>query len=345
MHLPIIRSQKNTAIVSNDTQMCFGTIEPTEVCAKCGLLTDRYCGDCNARYCSLQCNETHAEHLAKCCGNIGDATDPAEDRQRTESGQQAIEARSTGKLVKITCVLGHRLVFVRPAAAEVDAEFVLLANDLAKYAKTGDHLKTMPAIGTVCLAELGGCYQRALVMKRTSRLDVVVAFIDYGNVERRLFTALKHIPEHLRRPKRFATKIALNQITEDLMNVAALEYLYNLMAYETELTIDTIGGIGPTNAAVASLFASHDWVNAKVNELNRRGISLKRDNPTNPITIEAKHMEGKRLPVIIVNNSGLCLSEIVFIHADDVVQFLQNHRRVQAVCGYMFDKECQYTPR
>lgn len=283
-------------------------------------------------------------HSAKCCGNVGDILVEATDRLLAENEQQAIRARPTGKTVKISCVLSHRLVFVRPATTDAEDAFVQLMNDIAKCAKADDHLRKMPAIGTLCLADFGGFYQRALVLKRISRLEVIVAFIDYGNVKRRLFTALKQIPDHLKQPECFATKITLKQIDEDVMNVAALNYLYNLMAYETELTMERIDDIGSTNAIVASLFASHDWVNAKVDKLNKQNISSKHSNSTG-IKIESKYVEGKKVPVIIVNNSRLCLSEIVFIHADDVVEFLQIHRRVQAICGYVFDKECQYTPR
>lgn len=185
-----------------------------------------------------------------------------------------IEAEPISKLhkVKITAVINHRLVFVRPADNQQEASFIRHIYDTVKCAKDAETLKTMPSIGSLVLAKFDD-YHRALVLKRIDDTKVAVAFIDFGNVEICNFHELKVMPIELKKRKRFATKVRLNKIEDDLMNEKALQYLYDLMAHGNELTIKFDVN---DNVSTAELKASDKWVNPMVNALNIENIKLAR---------------------------------------------------------------------
>lgn len=312
---------------------------PLKKCAHCNGLADTRCGKCNISYCSIECIKIDVAHSKKCSNKP-----PVAANGHCTIAEQATEEMSAlplGKTVKLTCVLSHRLLFVRPASDEAENAFVRLMNDIVKCAKTANFLTSTPPAGTMCLAEFGGFYQRALVLKQ-SRYIVTVAFIDFGNIEQRPFNELKTIPEQLKQYKRCASKIALHQINEDIMNIEALHYLYSLMAFEKGLTIEIIAN-NESATAVASLFAFDDWINAKVDKLNKLDTVSDGNNETH---IELNNcIEGKNIPVIIVDSSLLDLSEFSFILVDDTDNFLRIHRRVQSICSYKFVDKSEYTPR
>lgn len=326
----------------NDKFVFIGNPElnaPMDECANCNGLADTRCVKCNQSYCSIECMKMNVAHSEKCSNKPLGAAD--EYCLISEQATEEISAEPLGKTVKITCVLSHRLLFVRPACDEAEIAFVKLTNDIARCAKSAEFLSSAPAVGTVCLAEFGGFYQRALVLKQ-SRYIVTVAFIDFGNIEQQPFNKLKTISDQLKQCKRFASKIALHQINEDIMNVEALHYLYTLMAFEKSLTIKMITS-DESSSVFASLYAHDDWINAKVNKLNK--LDTLSEGKIGSDTESNNRFEGKNVPVVIVDNSLLYLSEISIILADDIDDFLRIDRRVQSICSYKFVDQTEYTPR
>lgn len=179
-----------------------------------------------------------------------------------------IEKQPIKNTAKITAVLNHRLVFLRPATESDDIAFARLNCDTVRYAKDAKALTCLPQVGLLVLAKFD-FYQRALVLKHLSSTTVAVIFIDYGNVETRDFHELKIMPDKLKKIKRFASKFELNKIDHDIMNFAALKVLYRYMANETELRIE----INETNHCV-NLKASDKWINELVNQ--RNALNIKR---------------------------------------------------------------------
>lgn len=177
-----------------------------------------------------------------------------------------IEAHEIKNTVKITAVLNHRLVFLRPATASDDIAFARLNCDTDRCAKDANTLTCVPQIGSLVLAEFD-FYQRALVLKHLSTTTVAVVFIDYGNVETREFHELKVMPDKLKTIKRFASKFELSGIDHDIMNFAALKVLYRYMANESELRIEMT-----ENNPCVKLKASDKWINELVNQRNAQNI-------------------------------------------------------------------------
>lgn len=189
-----------------------------------------------------------------------------------------MNARKIEKHVKLTAVINHRLVFVRPADDHDEVEFARLLCDTAKYAKNADHLACLPAVGSYVLAKFG-YYQRAFVLKRINDTQVLVAFIDFGNVETVDFRELKAMPNELKQIKRFATKIALSKVEQDLMNNNALETLYDYLARDAELEIE-IAPKGEPNEVTTAKLRADQWINELVNACNIDGIKLLKKTPS-----------------------------------------------------------------
>lgn len=194
-----------------------------------------------------------------------------------------IYARQIGQKVKITAIINHRLVFIRPATDRDDIDFARLMCDTVRYAEESDYISTMPIAGTMVLAKFD-FYQRGLVLKKINDTQVAVAFIDFGNVEVCDFRKLKVMPNILNKVDRFATKLSLSGITSDIMDDRALKVLYKYMAQDAELKFD--GEFDVTNNMfVGTLKASNTWINQSVNEMNSKFIVVQ---PTKSICDRVK---------------------------------------------------------
>lgn len=221
-----------------------------ELCANCTRPADKNCKNCEKLQCSLQCHAT-------ACKSPDKKHDPV------QSGGKVQQIKN---MVKITAVINHRLVFLRPGTDSDDIEFARINCDTVRCATDADTLTFLPQIGSLVLAKFD-FYQRALVLKHVSNTTVAVVFIDYGNVETREFHELKALPEKLKTIKRFASKFALNNIEHDIINFAAVKVLYRYMAKETELRFE----LNVDNHSI-NLKASDKWVNELVNQMNIQNI-------------------------------------------------------------------------
>lgn len=226
------------------------------VCTTCGLLADKICRHCQDALCSLEC------HAAK---HKKDAKGTAEENVTTKSQYpRPVKAESIQRVVKVTAVLNHRMVFVRPAEDHHAVAFVRMMYDTVHCALKAENLKSRPSVGSLVLAKFD-YYQRALVLRNLDDTNVVVAFIDYGNVEVRKFCELKVMPDELKKKKRFAQRIRLSKVEHDIMNNKALLYLYNLMAFGTELIYKFDANVDPDGV---ELMASDKWVNSMIQLTN-----------------------------------------------------------------------------
>lgn len=216
------------------------------------------CKDCDKSFCSLECHSLEHNKVAV--------------ENREDGNVIKIETKPIERVVKITSVINHRLVFVRPADSRDETEFVRLSCDIMKYAKQTDTLQSMPPVGTYVLANFG-YYQRALVLKHVNKTKVAVAFIDFGNVETVDFHHLKMMPEQLKDVKRFATKVALSKINDPLMNDKTLKVLYDYLIRDAELEIKIAPKTDCTEVTTATLRADQ-WINELIDAANKADIVL-----------------------------------------------------------------------
>lgn len=235
--------------------------EPCDECSVCKLPTDMHCEVNKKPYCSIECLALDERPLAK-------ANDDAIDAEIFQ-----ILPMELKRDVKITFVVNQRMLFVRPGGADADAAFVKCINDTVKYAKNAENLKLMPQIGELVLASFDNYYQRAMVLKHIpNENQVAVAFIDFGNIEVLELTTLKKISPELKQIKRFATKIILKGVDQDYLCDKALQYLYNLMVFDIELTIE---GSAIENDIMNVDLRDKDYISRTLNALNSKEIVSK----------------------------------------------------------------------
>lgn len=227
-------------------------------CANCARACDKVCKICDEPLCSSECHASRHEISKK------------EEDEKVSFVCNRIEAEPICQNVKITSIINHRLLFVRPAEYIREIAFIQLMNDIVKCAKDAESLKD-PTVGSLVLAKFD-YYQRAMILKHIDEKTVAVAFIDFGNIEVCKVSELKILPEQLKKRKRFATKIRLSKINEDLMNEKALCYLYNIMVHDTELVIKTENT--KDGVPMSELKTSDKWVNQMINTLNIDDIIL-----------------------------------------------------------------------
>lgn len=223
-------------------------------CGNCSRPADKLCKNCQKNVCALEC------HAASC-------TNPSKTDINPSANSKVFRGRTIDRIVKITAVINHRMVFIRPATKNDDIEFIRLILDTDRYAKDAAILKSMPVIGQLVLAKFD-YYQRALVLKKVDENRVAVAFIDFGNVEIRDFHELKFMPDKLNDLDRFATRIELTGIDHDIISDEALKVLYHYMAQGAELKFER----DASNKEMGSLKASDKWINQLINKMNTKDI-------------------------------------------------------------------------
>lgn len=230
-------------------------------CSTCKQPSDKKCKNCDEPHCSLEC---HAAKYKK--------SNDVVSKSKTITAPPQIKAFPINRTVKITAVINHRLVFVRPAEDQDEKRFARLMCDTVNCASTAEFLTKVPNIGSLVLAKFDH-YQRALVLKVIDDTRVVVAFIDFGNIEIRNYRELKIMSEDLTKVRRFATKIRLSKVENDLLNKKALEYLHSLMILDVELSIkvdpEKIDGV-----LTAELKSPEKWVNQLINSINIDNIII-----------------------------------------------------------------------
>lgn len=207
-------------------------------CLKCNLLANKQCKNCERPYCSFECSNADREHVCAKNHNNNIGSNGFDNGKSTDRQMQPTKLN---KIVRITCVINHRMVFVRPASVKDNEKFAKHINDVVIWSKRMPTLTNMPDIGSFVLAPFAGYYRRAIVLKCVPDTKVLVAFIDFGNIGMTDFNVLKAMPSELKRIEHFARKIALKDINYGLMNNESINYLYKLMAFDEDLTIEFDG--------------------------------------------------------------------------------------------------------
>ncbi|XP_031617960.1 protein vreteno [Contarinia nasturtii] len=332
-------SLKKKPFIFKSDSIDYGIVQ----CENDSYASDKKCKQCNKNYCTLNCHAISCKKPDKL-----DETGPSKSPSIFDF---TIKSEPIMKTVKLTAVINHRLVFVRPAEDDQETAFAQLLNDTVKCAINAETYKSLPSIASLVLAKYD-YYQRALVLKHINDTEVAVAFIDFGNIETRPYSELKVMPSDLQKRKPFATKIHLSKINEDLMNEQALRCLYNLMMHDIELKIKK--EMVDENP-LYELKAPDNWVNQMVNDWNTDGIDIPKIKDIScrifstdaserfERPIKLAEMSGKE--VIIMDNSQIIVNYISFLAVDDLNEFLQNERRIQNISNYLFTVEKSYTPR
>lgn len=173
-------------------------------------------------------------------------------------------------LVTITNVVSHKIVFLRSIEAKDDDRYWKYLNDVVESSKTAMPLDEKPKKGDLVLAKFEGAYYRALVARIENDV-AVVAFLEFGNLERKPISELLKLREDLKYVKRFTFKANLSDVNGGLKTDKCLTYLYHLLERVSPLKFIKKGKAISSKGIRCELVvsATNESVNAKLDSLNQ----------------------------------------------------------------------------
>lgn len=174
------------------------------------------------------------------------------------------------KLVAITSVISHTIVYLRSIEMKDNERYLKYLNDVAESSKTATSFKEMPKKGDIVLADFDGVYYRALVARIVSDTVVVVAFLEFGNLETKPVDTLKKLRDDLKYVKRFTFKAKFSDLNEGLKSDKCVNYLHQLLKKKIPLKFirkddDSLPGVVPCQLFVST---TNESVTGKLKALN-----------------------------------------------------------------------------
>lgn len=248
------------------------------LCSNCAQPADKYCAKCNLPFCSLFCRTNDNNHTEDCSNQHKkiyeiNTTDKSACKlpEIYEVPSKSIKSQSN---VKLTCILNLRNVYVRPSDRIAEIEFNKLLNDVATEAKTAKYLAVAPKVGTLVLAPFEDIYHRGLVLKICND-SAVIAFIDFGNIEKLNINQLKIMSDDLKGRQRLVQKLILKNVSNELFNEKAMDYLAQFLLNNMKLQI-MFDGIYVPHQTECELLTNKlaDSVNKIISDLNSRQCIL-----------------------------------------------------------------------
>lgn len=274
--------------------------------------------------------------------------------------------------VLITCAVDHRTLFIRPTNPDENNEYIKILNDVIADAKKSEYLRKYPSLGSLVSAPFQKVYYRAMILKMINENEMVVGFIDFGNVEVCQFSEIKQLSVNLQRRKRFAKKVILRNVPEKCLNRDALLIINELIVNDMKLTIQfddmqsNLCTLTPRNLteSLNSLIISKCKPSCLIKErdlffgevifvyvicLSFQFLLFELNLKKNLLfqKISYKILEGSNIKVVVIDNALIFLSELNVVKVDDMETFFRNEEEIQevgkAIFGYTLDKV--YLPR
>lgn len=273
--------------------------------------------------------------------------DAVDNNNELQDGDDVIELptnwiQKSNTKVKLTSFVDFKTVYVRPSNPEDDKKFIKLMNDVSKAAKTSGSLTTAKS-GLLVLAPFEMIYHRALILKLLNQNEAIVAFIDFGNVDKVEIAKMKQLPAELKKSPRMATRFVLKNVPDAMMNDDALKVLFHLLNLSLEATVrfDEPYALGETECELTTpaIEVNKAIIDANVPKAESEAtesMGLFKRLPHVKIT-------GQDLSVLIVDNSLLQIGQLSIIKSVDIDEFQRNHQRIQTIAQYM-DPEKHITP-
>ncbi len=144
---------------------------------------------------------------------------------------ESCELPSNNEIVKIVRVVSHKIVFLRSDRTD---KYVKYINDVAAFGKTAPPLEGVPKLGDIVAAKFEGRFYRCVVA-HIENDEIVVAFLDLGNVEKKHVNELRKLRVDLSHEKQFIFKAILSDVDDGLKNPKCVTDLYELMQKREEL--------------------------------------------------------------------------------------------------------------
>ncbi|XP_037051922.1 uncharacterized protein LOC119085603 isoform X2 [Bradysia coprophila] len=265
------------------------------------------------------------------------------DQQNIESVIQVkpCDLPKNNKLVVITNVLSHKIVFLRSFEPNDNERYVKYLNDVAEYAKTAPALAEMPKTGDIVLAYYEGFYYRASIAGIEDG-KAIVNLLELGNVVTTPVDKMKNLSQDLQNVQRFVFKASLSGLERQTMKTdKCLTYLYELLERRAPLKFisKAIGSSSRVVECELIVSETNERVNGKLTTLN----SIKASECVMIHEIPIKPFDGNATEAVVIDNS-LALKGILTVatpaHMSDMFNM---HERIQEYCKAEY--KSPYSPR
>lgn len=192
---------------------------------------------------------------------------------RDDMTVEPCDALKNNALVTITNVVSHKIVFLRSMETKADERYWKYLNDVIESSHTAMPLDEKPKKGDIVLTKFEGIYYRAMVARIENDV-AVVAFLEFGNLDKKPISELKKLREDLKYVKRFTFKANLSDVNGGLKTDKCLTYLYELLERRSTLKFIKKGNSPKGVRCELVVNATNKSVNATLDNLNR----IKPDN-------------------------------------------------------------------
>lgn len=255
----------------------------------------------------------------------------------------------------ITFAVDHRRVYVRSAEPHAIEDYNQTMMAVNEAAESATPLVEPPVRSSFVLAHYDNVFYRALVLAVDDDVDQIdVAYIDFGNKERKQLADLRHMPADLMLLTRHPIEVQLAAVPERMHTDAVAQRLHCLIDAATVLQLhcsdDQVCGGGVAsdgrlckNAAVRLIDErTNECVNETLGTLNRVEVVAQTAPPLRLDDLRHVPVNGVGMDMLVLDNSLLLYNTLWCIRSEDTGKLVKNTKRFQEYCAATVGP---YTPR
>lgn len=243
------------------------------------------------------------------------------------------------KYVQITRVVNHFDLFLGPLSKEAEEIFLKLHGLIDEAARKDLFYGRLPPIGTLVIV-WSGFYRRAVILKHFSNDEALVAFIDFGFMQKRSSSDLKPSTPEISKFNPLAFKYRLANIEQGVCKDEAFRLICRLMAEGKKIVCSNLNDRSGVITLFVDSLCINDMLNVscKINVL-REIIQRKIKISQMKIKLPAEDRWTGTEVVIIENSTLSTLGLLSFVPVADIKEFCETERRVQDVCNFLFIRQ------
>ncbi|CAO1419442.1 unnamed protein product [Diamesa hyperborea] len=140
-------------------------------------------------------------------------------------------------IVVITAISSINRLYIR----QVGGDYNKIVAKIAAYVSKAKKQDTFPEVDDVVLAPFDGIFYRAQILSinapDTKGNDLIVLFIDYGNISKVSSKNLRKLDYIHRQLKRHAFKVTLSDVNCSIVSEASMQYLNDLLSNKENLEV------------------------------------------------------------------------------------------------------------
>uniref|UniRef100_A0A1A9Z0L3 Tudor domain-containing protein 1 n=1 Tax=Glossina pallidipes TaxID=7398 RepID=A0A1A9Z0L3_GLOPL len=216
-------------------------------CTWCKLDCDAVCTRCRAYYCSVQCQKKDWDKHRRICGRpkllqVGRNMEADDNNQNGTILKENVEEQEkydvseitknipqSGNVVTITTIAKTNVVFIRSKATDDIENFFKTVNHLQKLGTTLKTVIKRPRCGQILINKFYDEFCRVMILNHIGDEDVVVVYVDYGNVDILNFKHLYEAPDEYIRIPFHAIPVILKEVPDCYMTEEIRNFMYSYL--------------------------------------------------------------------------------------------------------------------